>query len=109
MKNFIYTTYIILLSFTLSACSLNQLKQTKKKLNGEHTTYDSNGHKLMTTNFKDGLQEGIQKAYYPNGKVMIEYNYINGQREGLATSYKLDGTVQSTVLYKSGQIIKKIK
>lgn len=107
-KQLIYSIFFLISTVLISACSKKSPLIKHKLLNGPYTKYDEGGHKLMTTQFVDGLQHGKQVAYYKNGNIMIEYYYENGQRNGIATSYQIDGSIQHSVIYKDGKIVKNI-
>lgn len=74
-----------------------------QKLNGilQIKELDSLLHEIS---YKDGVAEGVAKAFFPTGELRLEYGYKNGLTNGPFTSYYQFGHKQSEGSFFNGTI-----
>ena len=72
---------------------------------GTSISYDSNGHLLEKTTYKNGKRDGISETYYKNGKLLLKSPYKDGEPDGVWTElYDENGKLLSRSSYKEGEI-----
>lgn len=65
--------------------------------------YDINtGRIVETVGYKEGLEDGVSKAYWNNGTLRGEVPYKKGMVDGIVKSYASDGTLLTKLLYVNG-------
>jgi len=92
MKHTFFITFLILLSFSMSA-------QIKKEYH-ENDTLKSIG------NYANGLQDGEWKYYFESGVLKAEAIFIEGFMNGKYKSYYESGEVYSQGMYRRGRELK---
>lgn len=79
------------------------------RLNGTAHLYDKQHRLLEIATYKDNVLEGAYIKYYLSGAVKSEMKYSRGKLEGYARYYDEKGREVSTLLYKNGKEVDKIK
>ena len=77
-------------------------KNTTTPFHGELVTYDLNGKKHTSIQYKSGKKHGAQTYYYKDGKVSFVSYYDKGILNGNARSYFENGSTFEEVEYKDG-------
>ena len=70
---------------------------------GTSISYDSNGHLLEKTTYKNGKYDGTREVYWENGKLMMRETYKNGKRDGISETYYKNGKLLLKSSYKDGE------
>ena len=58
---------------------------------GEHFQWHQNGNLFTHKQFKNGLEDGEQKAWDMNGDLMYKYIYNSGRKYGIQGSVVCNG------------------
>lgn len=67
---------------------------------GLWTSYDNEGNKTQTTNYKDGEPEGELTEFFKDGKVAYKYSYKKGKLEGDFYEYSKNGMLKTHKVFK---------
>ena len=97
MKNFLFTILIIF----LFACS-----SEKEQVFGELVVYKKyyNNKQLMEyREFRNGMKNGKQIAYWDNGKKRFQFEAVNDTYEGALKEWDYNGNLFHLAHYKNGQ------
>ncbi len=97
MKNCLFTILIIF----LFACS-----SEKEQVFGELVVYEKyyNNKQLMEyREFRNGMKNGKQIAYWDNGKKRFQFKAVNDTYEGVLKEWDYNGNLFHLAHYKNGQ------
>jgi antitoxin component YwqK of YwqJK toxin-antitoxin module len=97
MKNCLFTILIIF----LFACS-----SEKEQVFGELVVYEKyyNNKQLMEyREFRNGMKNGKQIAYWDNGKKRFQFEAVNDTYEGVLKEWDYNGNLFHLAHYKNGQ------
>ena len=67
--------------------------------------YD-NGQLAYERNYKDGLLDGLSKAWHENGQLKSDVSYKNDQLNGIVRAWFSEGTLEFDRYYEMGNCIK---
>ncbi len=74
------------------------------KKNGTWVQYDTKGSKrILQTELRDGIKNGLQIEWYPSGQKKIEANFVDDKFDGLRTEYFENGKKKLETEYRRGQ------
>lgn len=78
-------------------------------MNGKARIYDEQGRLFSISNYKNGINAGLQKEFYPEtGKIKYKFNCKNGVNHGLAFAYDVNGKLSYCLIYSNGKLINTI-
>lgn len=84
-------------------------KNKDDKRNGEWTEYTRDGKKRGAISFKDGLLDGVFKAWYLNGQLKVKGQNKRGVQIGEWVYYNDDGQMTKKETWKNGELIKTVR
>jgi len=110
-KLFLPISTILTLIFLLSGCTGKGSAKKESAANADTTTvadtgftgikkYMSQSYLIKEVTFKNGVRQGLMKAFYANGKVRQTFWYENGLREDSARWYYMEGQLFRTTPFK---------
>lgn len=70
--------------------------------NGEEIIIDDSKNIVLKRQYKDGILEGLETAYYESGKLKSEAIYKDGKKDGIEKMYFESGLVQSEISHIPG-------
>ena len=70
---------------------------------GTTVDYHENGQLWITSNYKDGKEDGLYEELHKNGQLRTRGNYKNGERDGFFEDYYENGQLWSRGYYKDGK------
>ena len=73
------------------------------------TKYESNGQKQSETNYKDGVQEGLETSWFENGQKQSEASYKDGKISSLLILWDENGQKKNEENYKNGVFVGNLK
>jgi antitoxin component YwqK of YwqJK toxin-antitoxin module len=73
------------------------------KKHGERITYRDD--EIISENFENDVKQGLTTHYYLDSTIFKTTNFVNGLEEGLAKEFGEDGRVTLLVVYKKGYIV----
>lgn len=76
-------------------------KEAKK--HGLRITYRED--EIVSENFENDVKQGLTTHYYPDSTIFKTTNFVNGLEEGLAKEFGEDGRVTLLIVYKKGYIV----
>ena len=69
----------------------------------EVVEYHENGQLTFKSNYKDGIEDGLQETYHDNGQLMTSGNYKDGKEDGLSAVYDDNGQLLFKHCFKNGE------
>lgn len=94
--------YLCLNQSEIIYANVNYINDT---LNGNYLYYFINTGKIsLKGNYKNGLKEGIETAYWEDGKIRGTSNYLNGMLDGISESFNQKGELSARINYINGKI-----
>lgn len=78
----------------------SKTKYFKNKVQDTFKTYREDGSLEFTTEYSNGIENGMSTKYDGKGRVVFQIPYKNGKREGLGKFYE-NGILQLSVEYKN--------
>lgn len=82
-------------------CKSNAPRQIKQEL-GNALQYYPDGELLSSSNYENGVKNGIFQTYYPSGRLRSNKDFKNGKEEGSQLYFYPDGGLKSEIPYLSG-------
>jgi len=76
----------------------------KRLYTGQDTTLYPSGKKLLITNYKDGLKDGLFTSYSEAGDVKEKTNYKKGKKHGAHESWYDNGNKMRVATYVDGKL-----
>lgn len=86
-------TFGLFLTGTMAQDLQNQTDERGRKTGFWIHMLDDGKTKTEEGPYKNGIKDGIWKAYYPDGKLKHQINFVDGIAKGKATFYYSDGTL----------------
>jgi antitoxin component YwqK of YwqJK toxin-antitoxin module len=73
-----------------------------KRYTGRAIERDETGSPVIESEFRGGIQHGIEREYYPNGNIKSEKTYDVGKPEGIGRTWHENGKLRTEAIYKHG-------
>lgn len=90
-----------------------QIKRTGTQVNslnqGEFVWYFENGKKQIKGRFDRGKRVGTWEQYDSLGHLILSSEYKNNHLDGLNTSYSENGSIESQQIYRNDTVVKKVE
>lgn len=84
--------------YTNMRCPIN----AKRKLHGTARFYKKDGSIWQTSEYKDGLYDGVTTGFYPNGKPRTDCTYSKDILNGPSHTYSETGEIIAEIVYING-------
>lgn len=108
----------VMLLFSVVACGKKEIDISEKQIRegivyivgaskpftGRLVGKYNNGQVKISEQYKEGVETGIETAYYENGTIFYKGKYINGKKEGEWNYYSKDNKLVLTQAYKNGEL-----
>lgn len=69
---------------------------------------EDNGRVIGETHYKDGLQDGVSRAWFMNGQLQSETRFVENSRHGLDKKWYENGAKKSEIRYEHGVVARQI-
>ncbi|MEO7174317.1 MAG: hypothetical protein ABIV51_00795 [Saprospiraceae bacterium] len=73
-------------------------------MSGKFYFYGEDQTVFCTSEYKNGMRDGITYKYHKNGKISEKYSYRLGKIDGIGEEYYEDGKLMSRYSYKQGKL-----
>ena len=90
------------ISFHKNGLLQNEIYYKNGKKEGKFITFDIDGSKINTGNYRNGVLDG-ENIIYENGKEKNIYNFKNGVKNGYALEY-IENKIKNIYHYKNGHL-----
>ena len=85
---------------------IGELRTICRIVNGwvtQSKTFHLTGQLLVSSNWKNGKQEGLCSIWYKNGVKKSDANYLNGLRHGLLSVWYDNGSRKAELIWRNGK------